>query len=175
MRYNAKSTLLSLLSLGYLDTVYQSITVPFGPSKSSFRGFSGAFFSHLHGPRDRKKKYFSRSTLVLAHVGPGTVFRKWIDAGDEGNDMGVRFMQRCDQSKISFARVGGADKVRRENKNDIPDSRNDEKSRKSRLTAAAVTWTLKSLTGSYLAKWAKIYWNSLQTWGCISLDQLQGN
>jgi hypothetical protein len=53
--------------------------------------------------------------------------------------MGVRFMQRCDQSKISFARVGGADKVRRENKNDIPDSRNDEKSRKSRLTAAAVT------------------------------------
>ncbi len=53
--------------------------------------------------------------------------------------MGVRFMQRCDQLKIYFARVGGADKVRWENKNHIPDSRNDEKSRKSRLTAAAVT------------------------------------
>ena len=53
--------------------------------------------------------------------------------------MGVRFMQRCDQLKIYFARVGGADKVRWENKNHIPDSRNDEKSKKSQLSAVTAT------------------------------------
>ena len=44
--------------------------------------------SHLHGLNDRKKKYFSSSTLALSEVGLGAVFEKRIDAGDGGDDMG---------------------------------------------------------------------------------------
>ena len=73
--------------------------------------------SHLDGLHDfTTKKDFSSLALVLAEVRLGAVLEKRIDAGDDGEDMGLLLIEQFDHSQIWFARVGGADKARQGNK-----------------------------------------------------------